>query len=219
MRTRLLFSAMLTCAGFVCQGGGQPIDIPIDNSSFEQPPSVPLDVERCGLSGWQGIPGWNFGASTGIFQPTITANTPANPCYIDLPPDGSTVAFAGYGGTFTIDLGVKPSDIQAVSRDGIYTLTFYVGNYFTVYPSSYEAKLSIGEQELCSTKGWAKWFFTPVTLVCPSPGYLVYDKVFYSGAPTPADPNATLVLSFTGFIWKALFDNMSLTFTPTQTPQ
>jgi len=147
-----------------------------------------------------------------VFQP----DNP-NACLIALPSDGVTVAYAGYGGTFSQDLGVKPSDLEAVSRDGIFVMNFSVANYFTVYPGYYEAKLSIGAQELCSTDGWATWHTTAVTFVCPSPGYLVYDKIFpdgFAGGPAPADHNAHLKISFVGYGWTVMFDDVSLTFTP-----
>jgi hypothetical protein len=217
--------------------------IVIQNPSFEQLSGTPPTMDQCGLWGWQGqggfqIQGWQFGANSGVFQP---ANP--NPCGIPLPPDGSTVAYAGYGagcgggdiattlppgcGQFSQDLGVKPSDLQAVSRDGLYVLRFTVANRFGTYPGYYEARLLLGPvdsygrlvmahtQELCSTDGWATQNFREVSFVCPVPGYFVYDNIFSAGGTAiPADPNAHLVPSFYAAGWTVFFDKVSLTFKP-----
>lgn len=117
--------------------------------------------------------------------------------------------------TLSRDTGVIASDLQAVSRNGVYTLKFSVQNYFTVYPGYYEAKISLGQNhELCSTDGWATQNFTQVTLVCPSPGYIVFDQW---PDDSPFDPNAHLVVSFSNnsvAYWPLMFDNVSLSFTP-----
>jgi len=102
--------------------------------------------------------------------------------------------------------------------DGVYTMKFWVANRFGGYPGYFEAKISFvgapGTQELCPTEGWATRKFHEVTLVCPSPAYLVVDQwLSITGAP-PADPNAHIVISFTAPGWIVLFDNISLNFTP-----
>ncbi len=206
--------------GLLLQGGGQPINVPIQNPSFEQV-SAPLPASTpCGKWGWDGqgydgipnwspdsfhITGWQFSSKTEVFQP----NNPKTCDYIAPPHDGSTVAYAGYGGSFSQDTGVKASSVQAGPVDGIYTLKFFVANYFAVYPGYYEADISIGTQELCSTDGWATQYFTEVTLVCPAPRYIVFNNEFGFNS------SANLVISFSAATgWPLLFDDVSLTFTP-----
>jgi hypothetical protein len=203
------------------QAGGQPVILSISNASFEQPLTVSHpSTEQCGTFAWGDVPGWNFGANAGIFQP-FQGNT----CLIPPPPDGQTYAYAGYGGTFYKDTGIKASDLQAVSRDGVYTLTFWIVNYLGSYPGNYEAEIDLAtvdpqtgqlsnEQELCPNYGWATQNLSQVTLTCLSPGFLVFDNIFVNGAAIPADSNAHLIIRFTGLGWTLLVDNAYLTFTP-----
>lgn len=187
----LLFSLLL-------QAGGQAVAIPIRNASFEAP------AGRYGVPDWTvtvNLPGW--GASA--VQPKSPNPVPA--------PDGNSVAYVG-NSTLSQDLGVKASDLQAVSRDGIYTLTFYVGNHFGVYPGYYEAKISIGKHELCPISGWATQKWTRVVLSCPAPGYLVFDQwVYPDTTPENSHPD-NLILSLSVSGWQLLFDDIQLTFAP-----
>ena len=147
--------------------------------------------------------------------------TVPNPC--DLPaPNGQQVAYAGYGSTFYQDTVIKASDLQAVyPSEGVYTLQFSVVGYFHSYPAGYyEAKLLLGTDpghELCETAGWGTQSWRKVTLTCPSPKYLVFQR-WPNNVPgidyATFDPNAHLVISFTGQGWPMLFDDVSLTFEP-----
>jgi hypothetical protein len=135
-----LIAFILSSLVLLLQGGGQPVSIPIPNSSFEQSlsPAHPSS-DSCGNWAWGGVPGWDFGYNAGVFQP----NNP-NTCGIAVPaPDGANIAYAGYGGSFFLDTGVKASDLQAVSRDGIYTLSFWITNRFGPYPGQFEAELDL----------------------------------------------------------------------------
>lgn len=129
-----------------------------------------------------------------------------------------SVAFAGYGSSFSQDLGVSPATIQAwpgkpsYHKEGIYVLKFSVANYFSSYPGYYEAKISFGTQELCETTGWGTRNFKEITLVCPSPGYLIVDKALPAGGPVQGQQNLAITFSAQG--WTQLFDDVSLTFTP-----
>jgi hapalindole biogenesis HpiC1 cyclase-like protein len=198
---KLLFLAGILLAT-TAQDGQQAI--PVQNYSFESTP--PLTAGQCGPIGGT-APGWTFGSDSGVFQPTNP-----NPCSgVPLPlPDGKKVAYAGNGGAFSQDLGVKASSLQAVS-DVVYNLKFSVANYFGGYPGYYEAKISLGTHELCSTDGWGTQKWAQVTLVCPSPHYLVFYR-WPDG--TAFDLNDHLSISFSGTGWILLFDNVSLTFSP-----
>lgn len=187
----------------------QSVIVPVQNPSFEPASTLSgYPADPCGLRGT--IPSWNFGPGSGVLQ--------QNSCGIALPPDGVTVAYAGYGSVFSQDLGVSPATIQAwpgkpsYHKEGIYVLKFSVANYFPSYPGYYEAKISFGTQELCETTGWGTRNFTQVTLVCPSPGYLIVDKALPGGGPVQGQQNLAITFSAQG--WTVLFDDVSLTFTP-----
>lgn len=126
-------------------------------------------------------------------------------------------AIAGYGSWLSQDLGVSPAHLQALANhnyhaEGVYALKFSVANYFPNYPGYYEAKISFGTQELCETTGWGTRNFTQVTLVCPSPGYLIVDKALPGGGPVQGQQNLAITFSAQG--WTLLFDDVSLEFTP-----
>jgi hypothetical protein len=209
----------------------QPVVIPIQNPSFEQPVDFTGQFggggtsDRCGSYYWN-IPGWS--STAGTFEPV----EPNNPCLIKAPPDGSQVAYGQAGATFTQDTGAIPSVLQAASGDGLFTLSFYVDSYTWGYPGYYEAKVlygssqhvagqpdAINAQELCEADGWATHHWTLVSISCPSPYYIVYDRwpdwfnVLESNN-APFDPNAHVILSFTAPGWMVMFDSVSLTFTP-----
>lgn len=193
----------------------QPTVVPIENSSFEPaspltPPGYPSD--QCGIRS-STVPGWTFGAGSGVIQ----LFNP-NPCGIALPPDGATVAIAGYGSRFSQNLGISPLIVQKPSpgwkyvTEGNYTLNFSVANYFHNYPGYYTAEIDFGTQELCEASGWGTGNFSRVTLTCPGPGYLVIDKSLPNGGPVQGSQNFVVKFSVNG--WTLLFDNMSFTFTP-----
>lgn len=162
----------------------QTVVVPIQNPSFEQ-----------------GAEGWKFGTNSGTMQS-----------------NGVPVAFAGYGGAFSQDLGVSPSQLQAMPNkpgyhvEGVYALKFSVASYFPSYPGYYEAKISFGTQELCETTGWGMRTSKEITLVCPSPGYLIVDKALPAGGPAQGSNNLAITFSVNG--WTLLFDDVSLNFTP-----
>jgi len=206
---RLLATSL--CLLWMAQGGQQSVVVPIQNPSFEtvlSPPGYPSD--SCGLRG-PSVSGWQIGAGSGVFQPTNL-----NTCGIALPPDGATVAIAGYGSKFSQTLSTTPSQLQeyrpGYASDGVYTLKFSVANYFPTYPGYYEAKVSFGTQELCETSGWGARTFTQVTLVCPASAYIVIDKSLPGGGLVQGKSN--LAVTFTAPGWTLLFDNVSLSFTP-----
>lgn len=126
------------------------------------------------------------------------------------------VALAGYGSSFSQTLSTTPSALQeyrpGYTIDGFYVLKFSVANYFPSYPGYYAAKVSFGTQELCETSGWGTRASTQITLVCPSPGYLIVDKALPAGGPVQGQQN--LAISFSAPGWTVLFDNVSMTWTP-----
>jgi hypothetical protein len=210
------------------QGGGQPIVIPITNPSFEQMNAIG-GSDSCGARSAY-VPGWS--GPIWIFTPV----EPNNPCHIQAPPDGANAALIGYGDSLLQDTGISASSLQAASgvrdvsgyHEGLYTLTFYEAGYLWAYPAGYyEAKISLGTtdqygvihpgNELCSTDGWGTEIWHQVTLVCPSPAYIVFNK-WPSGYPeidtSSFDPNAHLIVSLSNVGWPVLFDSVSLTFTP-----
>jgi len=214
------YLTLLFLLSFSQGGGSQTVTVPVHNPSFEI--HAPFTYgDQCGVKGgWAGVPvsGWQFSNGASAFQPTQP-----NPCGIRaFPlPDGSTVALAGaYTGTSTIsqDTGVKASDFFTMYGDGVYTMTFYVANYFNVYPGFYQAKLLIEEHELCATEGWGTPNWTQITLVCPAPSYSIVDQwVPPDPTPEPSELNYHLIISFAAVgphAWPVLFDDISLTFTP-----
>lgn len=156
--------------------------------------AVVVPIENASFESYAG---WKFGAGSRI---------------------DSGRAVAGYGSVFSQDLGVSPSAIQALSNkphyhaEGVYTLKFSVANYFPSYPGYYEAKISFGTQELCDASGWGTRTSTQITVVCPSPGYLLVDKALPAGGPAQGSSNLTITFSAPG--WAVFFDDVSLSFTP-----
>lgn len=172
-----LLSLLLLASAFLLaqEPTPQPIPILVLNPSFEQ-----------GTSGWQ----WS---GSRPFEPahfaSPTPNFPFPP-----PPDGSTVALAGYGSFFFQDIAIpaRPS--------GIYALKFSVANYFYWYPGQYVASVSLDsfyQKPLCSVSGHALGDFTEITLLCP-----VRDQVA-----------TNLRMQFQANGWSSLFDKVSLEFT------
>ena len=219
-----VFWLLLSSIIFV-QSGGNTVNVPIVNPSFEQHPllgtyaNLELNGTICGPSGWTGIPGWTFSNATGVFQPDVS-QPPSWPCYNTQPPDGSTVAYA-QGSSITQDLGVKISDLQTFANgadgDGFYLMTFYVANQINAYPGYYEVKIRAGTHELCSTNGLARRNWQKITLTCPSPSYVVYDNwpATLDSPESVSSPDDHLIISLSNMGgWALMFDNVSLTFTP-----
>lgn len=181
MRNLLLFAAIFLQA--------QPVSIPIRNPSFEEHLTSTSDAsDTCGRT-YYNIPGWKFSAGS------VTQVSTPKTCDIETPPDGSSVAFAGWGSTISQDVG------PAIHGDGVYTLKFYVADYFYWYMGTYKAALLLGNAEFCSTSGYAMGDFTQITLVCP-------DQRLGAGE---------LKIRFTGTNlngFPVVFDKVSLEFTP-----
>lgn len=168
-------------------------------------PTVVVPIQNASFE--QGTAGWQFGPSSGITQS-----------------NGKTVAYAGYGGTFSQDLGISPMQLQKDQLghviDGVYTLKFSIANYFPPYPGYYEVKVSFGAQELCDASGWGTRNFSQISLVCPSPDYFIIDQALQPDGPAQGASN--LKITFTGSGWLVLFKGdcslpkcpISLTFTP-----
>lgn len=180
--------SLFALAGLLLQGGEPaPIVVPIQNPSFEDHLTSTSDgFYHCGQI-YYNIPGWHFSAGG-----TTQISTPKT-CDIATPPDGSSVAFAGWGTTISQDVG------PALPGDGVYTLKFYVADYFYWYMGTYKASLFLGTYEICSTSGYAMGDFTQITMICPDQrlgaGRL---KIVFAGTD--------------GF--PVVFDNVSLTFRP-----
>lgn len=137
------------------------------------------------------------------------------------------VLIAGYGSSFSQTLSVSPATVQAwpgrpgYHREGVYLLKFSAGNYFPSYPGYYTVVVSFGTQELCDASKWGMATSTEITIVCPSPGYLIVDKALPLGGPVQGEQ--PLAIKFTvndgsaNGGWPVLFPNpekISLTFTP-----
>lgn len=182
------------------QAGGQPINVPIQNASFEQASSKPFTQDPCGP--WvDQVPGWTVtplqgGTGAGIMQPTEPSPVNNGNCLggISPAPDGITVAYlSGY--SISQDLGTAPGNF------GIYTFTIYFANRFYWYSARYSASIQLGTDTICSISGEAMGDFTGVPIVCP-----------VQKNPTPRD----LTITITGYgQWIVLVDKVSLTFTPT----
>lgn len=170
-----------------------PTVVPIQNASFEVSTVLP-DTSTCGKSTWQNIPGWKFTQPSGSAYGVIAWTCEA-------PPDGKNVAFLAYGASMSQDLGIKP-------QAGIYTLKFWVANWFYSYFAGYTTTITEGTRAVCSTSGLATGDFTEITLVCPVSGYIANND---KGWSSPGN----LVLSVSNSQeWPLLVDNFSLTFTP-----
>ena len=142
-----------------------------------------------------------IGQSVSVPVPAIAEWTYGAGSRIAQLPDGTTVAVAGYSSSISVDLGVTP-------RFGVYVLKVPAANYFYSYPGPYEATISIGTKELCSTYGWGIGAFTEITLVCPVSNYFT----LYNGYGFKASQH--LVLSFHATGWPVYFKDASLEFTP-----
>lgn len=171
-----------------------PVIIPIHNPSFELPMDLP-DSNTCGKSTWQNIPGWKFtqpfGSTYGVIAWTC-----------EPVPDGKQVGFLAYGASMSQDLGITP-------QIGVYTLKFYVANWFYSYIADYTVKITEGSKQLCATSGVATGDFTEITLVCPVSGYIANNDKAWSSP-------GNLILSISNSqYWPLVVDDFSLTFTPT----
>ena len=203
----VMTAAIWYAAPSKAQTVNQPIVIPIQNPSFELPSRILLTTDTCGLDergivqDWQLAVEPNSGGTGGVLQP--------DSCSIPTPPDGKTVAFL-QAATITQDLGVSASEVQAGPWDGVYVMKFSVYNYYHGYPGYYEARILLGENELCSTDGWGLKTWTTISLSCPAPDYIVFAQ--WPNGNT-FDPNAHLVISLSSDGWPVMFDAVSLTFT------
>jgi hypothetical protein len=135
-------------------------------------------------------------------------------------PVKNTAFMLGYGQTLSEDLGVSPAHFQEYQPGytiaGIYTLTVSVANHFYSYPGYLAYKVTFGSQELCDGSVWAEGVLTQVTLICPSPGYLIVDRSLYdNGTIGPVQGKSNLVITWSaGQTWPVLGRDVSLTFTP-----
>lgn len=122
----------------------------------------------------------------------------------------------------TQDTNVVASSLQNIPGtlgNGIYTIQFYITNAFGVYPGYFQAKISLGTQELCNSDGWATERYQQIAFTCLSPRYLVFAQ-WPTNVPTePAvgrfDPKAHIIISIASSGWPVLPDKVSLTYTPT----
>lgn len=167
------------------------------------PPTVSIPIQNADFS--QGTSGWQLGYSTGVTQLTT----------------GGQAGYAGYGGTLSQTLAATPKQIQAPSpgwpyvTDGVYALTFSATNYYGVYPDYLTAEIDFGTQEFCKQSFWATQQWHRITMICPSPGYLIIDAALDdSGNSSPVQSSQPFVIHFTGGGWPVLFKNVSLTFSP-----
>jgi hypothetical protein len=131
------------------------------------------------------------------------------------------ILYAGYGGTFYQVLTTTPAQMQeykpGYATAGIYELKFSVANYFQSYPGYYTAEVDFGTQELCETSGWGMPSFTEIILDCPAPSYIIVDNALASnGVSSPVQGQSPIAIHFTVGGWTLLFNNVSLTFTPSQ---
>lgn len=202
------FLVSVLCTLLFAQCVSTTINLPIQNPSFDQIPTGAYQISTsCGLQATP-IPGWGNGGWT--FQ-----LADSNPCGISLPPGGSTNAALVQNSTISQDTNVKALDLQGGSPgNGVYELQFFVTNYFVGYEGYYEARISFGSQELCSTDGWAMQTSMKVTLVCPAQQGLA-TVGFPAGQVYASDPNAHIIVSLSHSKgWMLLFKNVSLTYTP-----
>jgi hypothetical protein len=167
-----------------------PIVIPIENPSFTE-----------------GTKGWQFGNSSGVAQV-----------------GGESFAYAGYGGTFFQELTESPAKVQQAPGqqpgyyvEGFYALKFSVKNFFPSYPGKYDVELYYGTQSLGETYGWGTAAKTEVTVIIPSPGYMIAAKSLPTG-PLQGQKNFSIHITASDGTanggWTLLFKDFSLTFTP-----
>jgi hypothetical protein len=202
------FFSLLTALSLLLQGSCPSNTLSIQNPSFEQVSGSP-HATSCGAE-YYPVPGWS-----GQIHALQLSNP--NPCYIAVPPpDGQTVGYAGYGGSFSQTLMATPAQFQDFVHggpaEGVYTLTFWVANYFPHYPGQYDVEVSFGTQQLCESYGWGTGAFTKVTMICPASQHLVSGNSEPGGGP--AQGSNPFVITFTVNGWILLFDNVSMTFTP-----
>jgi hypothetical protein len=151
---------------------------------------------------------WKFGSGSGTAQV-----------------DGETVVYAGFGASFSQDLGISPAKIQAMPGkpagyivEGIYTLSFSVASKDRSYPGYFTAEIDFGTQELGETSGWGVQKLTRVSASWPCPGYIVVDKSLPGGGPVQGASNLVLHITVNDGSqnggWPLLFTDFSLEFTP-----
>lgn len=205
--------ALLMLASVAHAQGQLPaaIDIAIQNRSFETPidlPEIVTDPAGCG-NYVHDIPGWIAEPLPPIAGGGGVVRWTCGPL-----PDGSMAAFLGYGMRMVQDLHIP-------AQPGVYTLTFYVGNWFGPYTGPYAADLWVGGVDIpnqgtrfanpiCHTSGYALYEFTPITLVCPMPGYIAPNN----GFNWLNFNNGDLLISIDGTGWTVLVDKVSLQFVP-----
>jgi len=163
---------LLTCFLLWPQATPQPIIMPVQNPSFEEHGISTSDgIDQCGQH-YYNVPGWQFSSGSVL---KILPNVGAPYCGLGVPPDGSYAAGAGWGSTISQDVG------HTLPGDGVYKLTFYVGDYFYWYAGTYKAALLINGSEFCSTSGYAMGDFTEATIVCPSQRTSGEIKIVFTG--------------------------------------
>lgn len=197
------------------QAAAQAVNVSIKNPSFED--VVPAQYQRaCGIYTYEVPPGWTSttGAAVAILAPTSP-----RPCDFSNPPDGKQMLLV-QNGTVSQDLGdiytILPHDAHG-EVNGFYTVHFFVANYFYWYDGKFSASLSLVPNSspysskqtitLCKTSGWAMGDFVDVTFTCTAQrryGELFITLASGSGTGEPY-----------GNGYENLFDNVSLTFTPT----
>lgn len=175
----------------------QTVSVPIQNASFEEP------LAPGGSPGWVPVPGWNasvlqYGGGVHV-SPDSTA------------PDGADVVVILHG-QISQDLGIRPK----YGQNGTYLLTFYVANWFYPYPGFFSATLSIGSVPLCSASGLAKGEWQEIPLTCPFSNYISVDRQMPNIGFTPADFFVSLSNPAGEYGWQVKFDEVSLSFTPSQ---
>lgn len=150
-----------------------------------------------------------LGAGTTTAQPSDAVAFGAQP-----PPEPAIVA--GYGSTFSVDLGVAPITLQTDTNgqplDGVYTFSFTMMDYFNSYPGYAQIEIDYGTQELCSAEVWGIRASYQVTLHCGSPGGIVHTQALPGGGP----PQGTNHLVLHGSVpsWQMYFYKFSVIFTP-----
>lgn len=146
-------------------------------------------------------------------------------------PDGTKVVQAGYGSSFSVDLGITPVQVQKLPdgtyAKGIYTLSFLTVNGEPGYPGYFRWEIDFGTQELCDSGGWGMgaflWngvygSFYRESFTCHSPAYIVADQALPGGGLVQGNKNLILTVtvndgSFNGG-WPLVFKDAMLSFTP-----